>query len=137
MKTFFDSSALAKRYVLESGSQHVDEILQQTASLGVSVIIVPEVFSALNRRRREGLLTASDYAIIKHQLAGDLEDADTIELSAKVLARSVRLLENHPLRGMDSLHVACALEWRADIFVSSDQRQLAAANEEGLEIQEV
>ena len=137
MKAFFDSSALAKRYIMESGSQQVEEILQQATSLGVSAIVVPEIFSALNRRRREELLTVSDYAIIKQQLVEDIADADTIQLSSVVLARSVKLLEQHPLRGIDSLHVACAIEWKADVFVSSDRRQLAAADKDGLAVVEV
>jgi predicted nucleic acid-binding protein len=33
---------------------------------------------------------------------------------------------------MDALHVACALEWKADLFVTSDRRQLDAAIKSGL-----
>jgi predicted nucleic acid-binding protein len=33
---------------------------------------------------------------------------------------------------MDALHVASALEWGADLFASSDRRQLAAAKKAGL-----
>jgi hypothetical protein len=33
---------------------------------------------------------------------------------------------------MDSLHVACALEWKAEIFATSDKRQLFAAHNAGL-----
>jgi len=43
------------------------------------------------------------------------------------------MLENNALRAMDSLHVACALEWNADLFVTSDKRQAAAAMRSGLQ----
>jgi len=33
---------------------------------------------------------------------------------------------------MDAFHVACALEWSADLFVTSDKRQLIAAKNAGL-----
>jgi predicted nucleic acid-binding protein len=33
---------------------------------------------------------------------------------------------------MDALHIACALEWGAEVFVSADARQLAAARRAGL-----
>jgi hypothetical protein len=33
---------------------------------------------------------------------------------------------------MDALHVACAIEWKADLFVTSDKRQLVAAQNAGL-----
>ena len=33
---------------------------------------------------------------------------------------------------MDALHVACALEWKADLFVTSDRKQADAAVNAGL-----
>ena len=54
MKTLFDSSAFAKRYVDEDGSQEVDEICQATSILAVSVLCVPEIVSALNRQAFAG-----------------------------------------------------------------------------------
>jgi len=41
-------------------------------------------------------------------------------------------LENSSLRAMDALHVACALEWNADLFLTSDKRQFIAAKNVGL-----
>lgn len=137
MRVFFDSSALAKRYVREAGSEDVAAISQQATALGVSILAVPEIISALNRRKREEALSASDYVRVKRQLALDIADADLVHLKADVVARSVQLLEQHSLRAMDALHVASALVWKADLFVSSDRRQLAAAAEAGLKIREV
>ena len=37
----------------------------------------------------------------------------------------------------DALHVACALEWGAELFVSSDKRQVRAATRSGLATREV
>jgi len=42
------------------------------------------------------------------------------------------ILENHSLRAMDSLHIACAVEWKADLFVTADKRQWIAAKQSGL-----
>ena len=47
-------------------------------------------------------------------------------------ALTVRLLERNPLRAMDALHLACAAEWGADVFATSDTRQFNAAVSEGL-----
>jgi predicted nucleic acid-binding protein len=49
VKTFFDSSAFAKRYIEESGSQNVDALCQEAGEVGLSVLCVPEIVSALNR----------------------------------------------------------------------------------------
>ncbi len=137
MKTFFDSSAFAKRYVEEEGSQIVDDICRETTELSLSVICVPEILSALNRRIREKRLSQRDYSRIKQYLSDDVRDAMIINLIPEVIAASTKLLEASPLRAMDALHVACAIVWRADLFVSSDKQQVAAARKAGLKIKYV
>ena len=134
MKTFFDSSAFAKRYVEEDGSQLVDDICQETTELSLSIICVPEIISALNRRIREKRLSQRDYSKIKRQLSDDVGDATIINLIPEVIAASTKLLEVSPLRAMDALHVACAVIWRTELFVSSDKQQVAAAKKAGLKI---
>lgn len=135
MKVVFDSSSFAKRYVEEEGSQTVDEICQRAQVLGLSVICAPEIFSAFNRRRREGALSAEDYDLIKAKFGADVRDAVLLDLTPAVIARAIALLETNTLRAMDALHVACAIEWQADLFVSSDRRQLVAAQNAGLTAQ--
>ncbi|MCA9977161.1 MAG: type II toxin-antitoxin system VapC family toxin, partial [Anaerolineales bacterium] len=137
MRTFFDASAFVKRYVEESGSQQVDEICQETSDLALSVICVPEIMSALNRRVRERILLPQAYSVIKQHLSQDIRDAEIVNLTPHIIASAISLLETSPLRAMDALHVACALEWGVDLFVSSDQRQLAAAEKVNLKTKRV
>ena len=137
MKVFLDSSALAKRYVQEPGSARVDEILLSASSLGISTICVPEVVSALCRSRRERKLSQQQYRKAKQALLDDLGDASVVNVTDQVVARAVELLERWPLRSSDSLHVASAAEWGADLFVSADDRQCAAARGYGLRIEEI
>ncbi|HSO71121.1 MAG TPA: type II toxin-antitoxin system VapC family toxin [Thermodesulfobacteriota bacterium] len=132
MRTFFDSSAFAKRYVDEAGSDAVDVLCRQAGDLGLSVICVPEIISALNRRLREKALSSQDYRKAKGSLAADLRDADVVNLLPAVIASCIVILESNPIRAMDALHVACALEWKAKLFVSSDKRQINAAKKAGL-----
>lgn len=137
MKSLFDSSALAKRYIEETGSQTVEEILQVTEELGLSIICMPEIISALNRRRREEWITLEEYAQIKDHLVEDIKDVTLLDLTPSVIAKSITLLENSALRAMDSLHVACAVIWQADLFVSADRRQISAAKWAGLTTRQV
>ncbi len=134
MKTFFDSSAFAKRYVEETGSQLVDDICLNAKEVSLSVICAPEIISALNRRMREKILSRRDYFAIKQHLSDDVRDAVIINLVPEVIVTSTKLLEASPLRAMDALHVACALVWGAELFVSSDKRQIEAAKKAGLKI---
>ena len=132
MKTLLDSSAFVKRYVEEPGSQEVDDLCQATTALALSVICVPEIVSALSRRLREKRLSRRDYLAAKTRLSEDVADIAVINLTPSVISRSLFLLETSDLRAMDAVHVACALEWGAELFVSSDRRQVRAARKCGL-----
>ncbi len=132
MKAFFDSSAFAKRYVREQGSDAVEELCGRTTALALSVICVPEIISALNRRVREGALSHGQYRDAKVRLSAEVADATVVNLIPAVVADAIEVLENSPVRAMDALHVGCALQWEAELFVSADDRQLAAARTAGL-----
>ena len=132
MKAFLDSSAFAKRFVNEEGSDEVEALCAQADALGLSVICLPEVASALYRRLRERLLTTGQYRLAKQRLVDDVRDADIIQLAPSVVGSAIHILEESPVRAMDALHIACALEWGADVFVSADKRQMAAARRAGL-----
>lgn len=137
MKLAVDSSSFAKRYIQEIGSNKLDDLLQYASELALSVILVPEIISALSRRLREHALTEMDYRQAKRQLLHDVRDATILQITPAVVVRSVKLLENNLLRAMDSLHIACALEWKADLFITSDKRQLDAAIISGLKTEYV
>jgi len=135
MKLAVDSSSLAKRYVQEIGSDKLERFLQNASELALCIILVPEIVSGLARRMREGALTISNYRAARKQLLADVRDATILQITPSVVSSSVKLLENNDLRdlrAMDALHVACALEWQADLFVTSDRKQLTAAKNAGL-----
>lgn len=132
MKLAVDSSVFAKRYIQEHGSEQLDKLLQNASELAFSMILVPEIISALNRRVREGFLDKKKYRIIKKHLLNDVRDATILQVTPSVISRTMALLETNVLRAMDAIHVACALEWQADVFATSDKRQWLAAKNAGL-----
>jgi predicted nucleic acid-binding protein len=132
MKLFLDSSAFAKRFVEEAGSEEVELLCSQATELCLSVICVPEIISALNRRLREKSLTRRGYAQAKQRLAEDVRDAVVVNLTPEVVRTSIDILEATPARTMDAIQIACAAAWGADLFASADQRQVAAARTVGL-----
>jgi uncharacterized protein len=134
VRVFFDPSALAKRYVDEAGTAQVLDWCDQAGELVLAVTAVPELISAFCRLRREGRISASQYRKLKAELLADLADALICELTPEVVQRAVDLLESYPLRGMDAIHVAAALSSRAEVFVSADARQCAAARGAGLNV---
>ncbi len=127
MKLSVDSSAFAKRYVKETGSDQLYQALQDATELALCVILVPEITSALNRRKREGSLSPDNYNLAKKQLLNDVSDATILQITPSVVLQSMKLLEANALRAMDALHIACAMEWQADLFVTADKKQFEAA----------
>ena len=132
MKVFLDTSAFAKRYVDEPGSDKVTALCLKADSLAVSVICFLELISTLSRLVLEKKLSKADYRKLKGAAIGDLADVDICQITPDVLVSVVSLLEAHPLRAMDALHVACALAVKPDVFVSADRRQLSAVRKAGL-----
>lgn len=132
MKLVVDSSSLAKRYIQEYGSEKLDHILQDASELAFCIILVPEIISGLNRRIRDGVLDHKNCRVVKKELRNDVQDAVILQITPPVISHSVKLLENNTLRAMDALHVACALEWKAELFVTSDRGQLITAQNAGL-----
>jgi predicted nucleic acid-binding protein len=137
VKVFLDTSALAKRYVAEQGSDQVLAVCQRADSLVISVICLPELISTLCRLVREEKLASAAYRALKGGMMANLADVDICEITQEVLASVVSLLELHPLRAMDGLHVACALASAPDAFVSADHRQISAARKAGLSVIDV
>ena len=137
LNVFCDSSALAKRYIEEKGSDQVQAILSSASALAVSVICVPEIVSALCRRRRERKISTEEYRNAKASVLSDIDDATVIGITEEVIAQAVALLEQFPLRSADALHIACASEWSTDLFVSADDRQCNAARARGLRVEAI
>jgi predicted nucleic acid-binding protein len=134
MRVFFDSSALVKRYVDEAGTAEVLAWCDEATELALSVIAVPELISAFRRLVREGRVTESQYAQLKLDLLTDLADALLCDTSPQVVQRAIDALEAATLRGMDAVHVGAAIVCSADVFVSADARQGAAAANFGLRV---
>jgi predicted nucleic acid-binding protein len=134
---FLDTSAFAKRYASEPGSDKVMALCQKADSLVVSVICLPELISTLSRLVRERKLAKADYRKLKGSAMADLADVDICQITPDVMVSAVSLLESHPLRAMDALHVSCALAVEPDMFVSADHRQRSAARKAGLKVVDV
>jgi len=132
MRVFFDTSAFAKRYIREDGSQQVLALCGQADALAVSVICLPEMVSTLSRLVREAKLSDGQYRAAKKRVLADLDDVDMCEITPSVMANTLRFLEDNPLRAMDAIHLGCAVAYQPDVFVSADRRQIGAAVQIGL-----
>ena len=110
---FFDSSALAKCYVIEVGSAWVRAILAPASRNDIHVLPVAEVevASAIVRRRNTGAISVADAATALIQLRHDFT-TDYIVLGApdQLFNFAVSLVETYGLRAYDAVQLAAAAE---------------------------
>ena len=132
MLVFFDSSAFVKRFIQETGTDQVMEWCDKATEIGLSSVALPEIISAFCRLQREDKINMEQYLQLKRMLMVDIEDAVVCDLGPLVLAKAISSLENNILRGMDAIHIGSAVVLKADIFISSDNRQCDAADRAGL-----
>ena len=141
---FLDTSALVKRYVVETGTSWVLSLISPTAghTILIAQITRAEVVSAASRRKREGQISAR----IAHAIRLIVDrhasrEYKVVGLRDQVVQHAEDLLEAHALRAYDAIQLASALEVDVRlvaarlsplIFVSSDKQLLAVAAAEGL-----
>lgn len=137
MRVYLDSSALAKRYVREPGTDRVNERCREAREIALGAICVPEIVSALSRLLREGHLGRRQYSTLKAGFAADVEQASMVPMDEDVLGRAVTVIERIPLKALDAVHIASGLSCSCDLFVTADRRQARAARRAGLTVEVV
>jgi predicted nucleic acid-binding protein len=109
---FFDSSALAKRYVHEQGSVWVRETTASVSGhlIHISLLTVAEIASALARRRREGSLSISERDRLFGAFLVDCARSYLLmRVEEDVIQHAVVLMTQHPLRTVDAIQVSTAI----------------------------
>lgn len=142
--TYWDSSALIKRYIQETGSDWVRTLMSPNTDhvwLTARITMV-EFHSALARRRREGTVPTADCDVACQAFdAHSVTEYDFVELHLEVVQLAQHLLNHHPLRAYDAVQLASALfanrvlvtqHLPALTFVSADERLTLVAEAEGL-----
>lgn len=136
---FADISAIAKRYIAETGSVWVKQWADPQAGniVVTSDLTTVEMISLLARREREGTLTPQARANLEMDFLWHAEhEYLTVPLEPYVLIAARNSIAKYPLRALDAIQLASAVQATqllmvSMIFVSSDQGLLAAAAAQG------
>src|SRR4030065_2353249 len=137
MILYLDSSALAKRYLVEEGSTEVQRLIAGAEQVGTSVIARVEVVAALGRARRQKLLDDQPAARLRALFTGHWLFFVRLGLGENTNARADALAWELGLRGYDAVHLASALTWReaiaeSPVFATLDKAPGKAAPAQGL-----
>lgn len=139
MTAFADSSAIAKLYLFEAGSEAIKSL---AGPLVVCELTRVEVQSALWRKKRTGELSAPDAVILAREFAADWFTAapadrfTIIGIAPSILEEACRLVTGHSLRAYDAVQLSTALAARrahpeCDEFACFDARLSTAAAAQG------
>jgi predicted nucleic acid-binding protein len=135
---FFDTSALVKRYHLETGSECINAIFDdQDNVLIVSELAIVEMASALQRKRNRGEITLQAMYDALTYFANDvLGDLIVAGFRSGFIQQAKDLVLQHGLRTLDALQLTAVLELRAlsPTFVCADTGLRQVASDEGLAI---
>ena len=145
---YFDSSALVKYYIIESGTEWVRNLIdgrlgeEWANTISTSALTWAEVISAFAKRHRMGDIGTHLY---KALTARFLQEArlryGRLRVNDAVIDVAVELIQRHPLRAYDAVQLATALILNSALiadklpsltFVSADNVLCEAARAEGL-----
>ena len=112
MIVYADASALAKRYISESGSGEVETLLRLAEVVGTGLITRAEVSAALARLVRTGALRRQVAETILKVFRKHWLELTTIQLTEALVAEADSLAWEQDLRGYDAVHLASALSWQ-------------------------
>jgi uncharacterized protein len=144
--SFIDSSALVKRYVLETGTAWVRRLTRRSPAriIYIAHITAVEVTCAVARRRKANTLTSRRASTILRRFRQHLAARYTIiELTPDLVDDSMRLGNAHALRAYDAVQLAAALEvnrshkldgFSSVMLISADQALNTAAAAEGMAV---
>jgi len=140
---YLDTSALVKRYVRESYSDEVVSWWQSADYLATSFVAYAEALAAFHRKRREANVPQDLFDRLIGQFRDDWEALIRVEVNAGLEPYVLDLVERHPLRGFDAIHLASAVALHERVlqeanenlvFACFDERLIGAARAEGMAV---
>ncbi|MGA8809155.1 MAG: type II toxin-antitoxin system VapC family toxin [Thermoanaerobaculia bacterium] len=131
---YLDASALVKLFVHEAESESLNEALLGASGVILSDLALTEMASALGRRTREGILTPLQARTLHREAIKLTASCRHVELTPPVHRRAEQFLLSSqlPIRALDALHVATALEAGAATIVTFDHALRDVASVHGL-----
>ncbi|MBY5269430.1 type II toxin-antitoxin system VapC family toxin [Spiribacter salinus] len=138
-RAYLDTSALAKWYLDESGSEAVVTYLQSLDVAVITRLTVTEMRSLLSRRRRMGELTDQLESVLFSALHEDIDRGwlQCYRIEDALFEEASRLITRypeHPLRTLDALHLTSAMHFGIAELATADTAMANAATSMGFEV---
>ena len=134
MRVYLDTSALAKRYVQEPGSEDLEQLFSRDVKEAVvSTLTLPEFGAALGRKVRDREINRKSASAAMEEFDRDWQEAFAlVPVTTEIAEFAAELAFKYPLKGSGAVHLATAMLSRVDLFVTSDRQLLGVCEKAGL-----
>jgi predicted nucleic acid-binding protein len=109
---YLDTSALAKLFIVEPGSQSVSAAVAQAAAVATHLIAYAEMRATFARAVRMGRVDGAALPTLTTDLERRWVSLEVLTVTEPLVRRAGDLAERHGLRGYDSVHLAAVLALR-------------------------
>lgn len=144
MIIYADTSALAKQYIEEPGSQVVRQHVDGAEYRYTSAFSELELVATIEFSKRVRRIHSPEYRAIVSRIENDMHQGlfSLTDISLDILQRAIPIIRIRRLKAPDAIQLATALEISKRIgneleFLCADRPLLAAAHREGLRCRDV
>lgn len=107
MILFLDSSALAKLYLTEPGTDLVEQGVGAARLCAVSTLTLAEVAAVFYRRAQDGVISAEEHQELFGTLLEDWPKLLRVEIGDEIAREGAALARSRGLKGADAIQLAC------------------------------
>ena len=136
MNIFCDTSALVKKYIIETGSDKFEKILNKADNVFVSAITEIETISTFKRLLIENAIDEEDYDLLINEFEIDYQYFSIISFDGLISKNAIKLIDKYQLKTLDSIQLGTAiyLKGEIDFFVACNEKLIKAALKEDIKI---
>lgn len=139
MIVYFDTSALVKRYLVETDSPAIEALWNEATRAVASEILYAEMAATFARKKREVPADGESIEQAQNLFRSEWLSMRRVPVNDTVHQRVDELVTSYALRGADAIHLASALVVSGALeqpiaFACADAKLVAAARAEGLDI---
>jgi predicted nucleic acid-binding protein len=136
---YLDTSAIVKRYVIETSSKEVIALIEEADAVGSVVLTRVEMAATLAKAVRQNWLERNDAESAWQDFLEHWFSFTRLNVTPVILERASRLAWEHGLRGYDAMHFAAALIWQETLenpitLATFDRELWLAAQKTGLAV---
>ncbi len=138
MTVYADTSFIVSLYVEDEHSESAQERMKENARVWFTPLLAAECSHAIAKQVFYRKISLADADLIFDSLKRDREEGLWLETAMPENAFEVcadlgrRYAPKLGMRTLDTLHVACALEFKAERFWTFDERQAKLAKAQGM-----